>query len=115
MLFPTAVVVPAAASTMLDADAHANAVKSEIERQQQGVDYDSLSTEELERVCAALQGRLEMVKAAQSARGVDGAAAPKKEAPKMVAKAAVKGDWPELPWGGECHADALGFNTHPRP
>ena len=99
-------------ATMLDPTGIANVVKAEIERQQAILDYDSLGTEELERVVEALQSRLALCKATVAARAEAGAAPadvtdaeapPKKEAPKMVATKA-EGTWPELPWGGACCA-----------
>ena len=67
-----------------------------------------MDVEELQRIIGTLETRLDLMKAAVQARGLgdavaDGAeaadAAPKKEAPKMVA-AKSEGQWPELPWGG---------------
>ena len=96
----------------MDASKIADAVKAEIERQQANVDYDAMGADELEKVMAALQSRLALCKAAVEKRGLAAPdvtdAAPKKEAPKMVAKKA-EGTWPELPWGGERRSVSLFF------
>ena len=75
------------------------AVQKEIERQQSVVNYDELSTEELNASITSLTAKLELCKAALQKK--DGTLA----APKLVAAKAT-GSWPDLPWGGEftnCH------------
>ena len=63
----------------LSPDAIAAAVKAEIERQQQTVVYDELSTEELQRVVAQLTAKLDMCTSALASRG---AASAKADEPK---------------------------------
>ena len=76
----------------LDASAVAAAVAKEIERQQAAVVYDDLSVDDLSKVVAQLQSKLELCKEALTKRGAD--AGPARKAVKS------EGTWPERPWGG---------------
>ena len=94
----------------MDANAIAEAIKVEVERQQANVDYDAMSVADLEAVIASLEGRLTLCKAAASKRGAGDAPA-KKEAPKKVA-AKSEGTWPELPWGVAGKQDAKAISDY---
>ena len=89
-----------AASThtqMLNMDAITEAIRMEINKQQAEINYDDMAEDALVEVIEQLQNKLALAKAAQAA---------KKDTPKMVAKKS-EGSWPELPWGGACHALSL--------
>ena len=82
----------------MDHQALVAAVAQEIERQNANVNYDVMDAEELELMVERLQAKLDLCKTELESRAAQGTK--KKEAPKMVAAKAEKGDWPELPWGG---------------
>lgn len=76
----------------LSAAALAEIVQKEIEKQQAAVCYDDLSEEELNKVIAQLNSKLELCQAALSARSG------KPEVKALKAKK-VEATFPELPWG----------------
>ena len=76
----------------MDQQQLATAVAQEIQRQQQQVDYDALSTQELQEVVAHLVDKLTKAKAALTA---------KLEPPAVVAPKATLGAHPPLPWGDQ--------------
>ena len=91
----------------LSPDAIAAAVKAEIERQQQTVVYDELSTEELQRVVAQLTAKLDMCMSALASRG---AASAKADEPKPAEALKGKSKFAPLPFekpDGTQDADAI--------
>lgn len=81
---------------MINTDAVADAVKKEIERQQNDVVYDDLTAAELEAVVASLNEKLELAQTALAA----------KAEPEARKAEKVTGSFPDLPWGVAGKQDA---------
>ena len=73
----------------MDIDGIASAVKTEIERQQMHVDYDSMSVDALETIVGQLKARLQLCNAAIAAKGLSTASTMNNaaEVPKPTAQA----------------------------
>jgi len=88
-------------TAQLDVNAIAAAVQQEIARQQDATHYDDLSKDELEALVKTLGERLDLAKAALTA----------KDAPALKAQK-VEGNWPDLPWGVAGKQDAAKIKAY---